>query len=215
MSSTSLDRIFKNPIHLESRCAGFWISSPAASRDFFLRKHAFLRHCAGIRIYAGDPAKLYVLPARTGRPRFPFRESWSPQFDLQARIGLPDLADHSLALGNGQARRRPNRAQSKFLVVSGSGPKTRPRAGQKAMARVGIEPTTPRFSASSAAFERLRLSHFSPLIRGFRHFSHPRFSAVFGRRVDLVLTQRRVPASAPRLSKSEMLAPRGIADEAI
>jgi hypothetical protein len=56
------------------------------------------------------------------------------------------------------------------------------------MARAGIEPATPRFSASSTVFERLRLSRFSLLIRGFLHFSHPRFAAVFGRRVDLALT---------------------------
>jgi hypothetical protein len=56
------------------------------------------------------------------------------------------------------------------------------------MARAGIEPATPRFSASSAVFDRLRLSRFSLLIRGFRHFGDTRFSAVFGQRVDLVLT---------------------------
>ena len=33
-----------------------------------------------------------------------------------------------------------------------------------AMARVGIEPTTPRFSASLGVFERLRPSRFSLLI---------------------------------------------------
>jgi hypothetical protein len=59
---------------------------------------------------------------------------------------------------------------------------------EKRVARVGIEPTTPRFSASSAVFGRLRLPRFSLLIRGFKHFADSRFSAVFGRRVDLVLT---------------------------
>jgi hypothetical protein len=57
-----------------------------------------------------------------------------------------------------------------------------------AMARAGIEPTTPRFSASLGVFECLRRSRFSLLTRGFQHFSDPRFSAVFGRRVDPVLT---------------------------
>jgi hypothetical protein len=56
------------------------------------------------------------------------------------------------------------------------------------MARVGIEPTTPRFSASSAVFARLRLLRFSLLNGGFRDFTLQRFSAVFGQRVDLVLT---------------------------
>ena len=57
------------------------------------------------------------------------------------------------------------------------------------MARAGIEPATPRFSASSGAFGRLRLFGFYLLINGFQYFGDPRFSAVFGHRVDLVLTR--------------------------
>jgi hypothetical protein len=57
------------------------------------------------------------------------------------------------------------------------------------MARAGIEPATPRFSASSDVFDCLRLFGFSLLISGFGHFGDPRSSAVFGPRVDLVLTR--------------------------
>ena len=91
------------------------ISSPAASPSF-LRKYSVLQHCAGYSyLRRSRLTTLYVLPARTGRPRFPFRESWSPQFDLQARIGGRDLADRGFALGYSQACQSPNKAQSAFL----------------------------------------------------------------------------------------------------
>ena len=62
------------------------------------------------------------------------------------------------------------------------------RDATQAMARVGIEPTTPRFSASLGAFGALRLPSLSLLLGGFRYFADPRLSAAFGRRVDLALT---------------------------
>jgi hypothetical protein len=56
------------------------------------------------------------------------------------------------------------------------------------MARAGFEPATPRFSVASGVFGRLRLSGFPLVIGGFRDFRDQRFAAVFGPRVDLLLT---------------------------
>jgi hypothetical protein len=49
-----------------------------------------------------------------------------------------DLVDRSFALGYGQACRRPNKAQSAFLCRRLHGPKTRPRAGEKANGEGGV-----------------------------------------------------------------------------